>query len=316
MEKYQKWKRDPAPERRDTASERRDRQDPEHGNQNSPGLEEKKNPVPIRPPNQPEWADPSRYEIVKIKELDLEMIGPSSENPKQLDRGCNKIIITGKPGTGKTTIISSLIYAKKHLIPVGMVMSGTEDSNGFYRKMFPSTFVYNGYNEEKINDFIRRQKMAKQHLENPWALLLLDDCTDRPQIFRSQTQLWMFKNLRQISVGLYLVSLQYALDMPPAVRTNVDGIFILREPILRNRKMLYENYAGVIPSFQLFCDLMDQITTDYTALYIHNCSKTNDWRECVYWYRATKPPEDFKFGCKEFWDFHEERYNPEYVDIL
>lgn len=263
-----------------------------------------------------EWIDPNRYDIIRIKELDLELIGPSTANPRHFDRGCNKIIVAGKPGTGKTTIISSILYAKKHLIPVGMVMCGTEDSNGFYRKMFPSTFVFNNYDDEQIQKFIRRQKLAKQHIDNPWSLLLLDDCTDKPQIFRSQTQLWMFKNLRQISVGLYIISLQYALDCPPSVRTNVDGIFILREPILRNRKMLFENYAGIIGDFKIFCDLMDQLTTDYTALYIHNASKSNIWTEAVFWYKAKIPPEDFKFGCPEYWDFHYERYNPEYVDPL
>lgn len=263
-----------------------------------------------------EYIDPNRYDIARIKEFDLEMIGPSTANPKQFDRGMNKIMCCGKPGSGKTTIISSILYAKKHVIPVGMIVSGTEDSNGFYRKMFPSTFVFNEYKDEDMQKFIRRQKLAKQHLENPWALLLLDDCTDKPQIFRSQTQLWLSKNIRQIAVGLYIISLQYAFDIPPAVRTNMDTIFILREPILRNRKVLYEMYAGVIPDFKLFCDLMDQLTTDYTALVIHNASKSNDWKECVYWYKAKIPPADFKFGCKEYWDFHYDRYDPDYVDPL
>ncbi len=35
-----------------------------------------------------------------------------------------------------------------------MVMSSTKDSNGFYRKMFPGTFVYNKIEEDKIKDFI------------------------------------------------------------------------------------------------------------------------------------------------------------------
>lgn len=218
--------------------------------------------------------------------------------------------------TGKTTLISSLLYAKKHIIPVGQVYSGTEDSNGFYRRIFPSTFVFNKYDTEQIERFISRQKIAKKHLENPWAVLLIDDCTDKPAEFRRPLQNGLYKRGRHWKM-LYILSLQYCMDVPPVIRTNVDGCFILREVNLKNRRSLYENYAGVIPSFKLFCQIMDGITDDYTALYIHNAIQVNDWRECIYYYKAPKSvPENFQFGSDEFWEFHLARYNPEYVDPL
>ena len=217
--------------------------------------------------------------------------------------------------TGKTTLISSLLYAKKHIFPVGMAMSGSEDSNGFYRRIMPSTFVFNEFNEEKIKDFVRRQKIARQHLDNPWAVLLLDDCTDDPRIFNKPLMQGLYKRGRHFAMW-FILSLQYAMDVKPVIRTNVDGIFILREPILKNRKTLWENYASIIPDFKLFCDLMDQITNDYTALFISNQSRSNDWKDCVFWYKAQPPPKDFKFGCEDYWKFHEERYNPEYVDPM
>ena len=98
--------------------------------------------------------------------------------------------------TGKTTLISSILYEKRNIFPVGMVMSGTEDSNGFYRKMFPSTFVYNKLEEDKIQEFIKRQKIAKKHLKNPWAVLLLDDCTDDPKLFNKPLFQGLYKNGR------------------------------------------------------------------------------------------------------------------------
>jgi hypothetical protein len=155
--------------------------------------------------------------------------------------------------------------------------------------------------------------MAKKHLENPWAVLLCDDCTDDPRIFNHKLQQGLYKYGRHWKM-LYILSLQYSMDVKPVIRTNVDGVFILREPILKNRKTLWENYASIIPDFTLFCDIMDQITDDHTALYIHNSSKTNDWHDCVFWYKAFIVPDNFKFGCPEYWAFHYDRYNPEYVD--
>lgn len=251
--------------------------------------------------------------IIKIKELNLEMIAPSTNTMHNPDQGGSKTVVIGKPGTGKTTLIASLLYAKKHIFPIAMAVSGSEDSNGFYRKILPSTFVYNEYKEEDIKDFIKRQKISKQHLKNPWGVILLDDCTDDPRIFNKPLQQGMYKRGRHWKMW-YILSLQYSMDVKPVIRTNVDGVFILREPILKNRKSLWENYASIIPDFGLFCDIMDQLTDDYTALYIHGASKTNEWKDCVFWYKADIVPDSFKFGCKDYWEFHESRYNKDYVD--
>lgn len=215
--------------------------------------------------------------------------------------------------TGKTTLIASLLYGKKHIFPVAMAMSGSEDSNHFYKQILPSTFVFNDYDPEQIKSFVKRQKMAKLYLENPWAILLLDDCTDDPKIFNSKLQHAIYKKGRHWNMW-YILSLQYSMDVKPVIRTNVDGIFILRESILKNRENLWRNYAGIIPDFKLFCTLMDELTDDFTAMYIHNTGTSNDWRDCVYWYKAPIIPKDFKFGCKEYWDFHEQRFNENYVD--
>jgi hypothetical protein len=217
--------------------------------------------------------------------------------------------------TGKSTLIGSLLYAKKHIYPCGVAFSGTEDSNHFYKSIFPSSFVFNTYDEEQIEKIIKRQKIAKEHLENSWAVMILDDCTDDPALFRKPLQQGLYKRSRHWRLW-YILSLQYGMDVRPVIRTNVDGVFILREANLRNRKVMYENYAGIIPDFKLFCDILDQITDDYTALYIHNATRTNDWKDCVFWYKAKPAPKDFKFGCDTFWDHHFQRYNEEYVDPI
>lgn len=255
-------------------------------------------------------------EEIKIRELNLDLIKPNTETyMKPNDHGGygSKIVVVGKAGSGKSTLISSILYAKKHMIPVGMVMSGTEDSNGFYRQIFPSSFVYNAYDEHSLKKFIERQKMAIQYLDNPWGVVVIDDCTEDPTVFRKPLQNSMYKNGRHWKMW-YILSLQYGMDVRPNIRTNIDGVFILRETNLRNRRVMWENYAGIIPDFNLFCSLMDQLTTDYCSMYIHNTGKSNDWRDCVFWYKATPPPKDFKFGSPSYWEFHFQRYNQEYVD--
>jgi hypothetical protein len=217
--------------------------------------------------------------------------------------------------TGKSTLITSLLYAKQAIFSSGVVMSGTEDSNHHYSQMFPPTFVYNKLHKDKLEDFIKRQKLAKEHLQNPWSILLLDDCTDDPKLFNDPLFQGIFKNGRHWKMW-FILSLQYCLDVKPVIRTNIDGTFILRETNLRNRRALWENYAGVIPDFSMFNDIMDQITNDYTALYIHNATTSNKLEDCIFWYKAKPVPNDFKVGCDEYWDFHNQRHNPNYKDSV
>ena len=104
------------------------------------------------------------------------------------------------------------------------------------------------------------------------------------------------------------------MDIKPVIRTNVDGVFILRETNLRNRKSLWENYAGIIPDFSTFCTILDELTSSYSALYIHNQNQSNRMEDCIFWYKAKPVPPEFKLGSKDFWKFHYNRYDSNYTD--
>lgn len=248
----------------------------------------------------------SNQNTIHIRELDPDLIPPCTAKMYSKDQGGSKIVVIGKGGTGKSTIINSILYQKRHIFPCGVVFSGTEDSNHNFEKMFPPLFIYNKLDEKKIEDYIQRQKLARAHLKNPWGVLLLDDCTDKPNILKSELFLDIYKNGRHYK-SLFILAMQYALDVLPAIRTNIDGTFILREPNLTNREKLWKNYASIIPDFTQFCDIMDQLTDDHTALYIHNATTSNKLEDCVFWYKATEIPETFRFGCDEFWKYNNER---------
>jgi hypothetical protein len=248
-----------------------------------------------------------------IKELDVNTLKP--EHSTDFKNGC-KLVIIGAPGTGKSTIIKSIIYAKKHILAVGQVFSGTEDSNGFFGEFFPESFIYNGLDTSDLaplENFKKRQKIARKYIEPtggyPWALNIIDDCTYDTTFLKKTIYKDLMKNGRHYAM-LQILSLQYCLDIKPDIRVNINGVFILRESRLDIRKKLYENYGGCIPTFEMFCQIMDALTTDYTALYINNMSTSNKIEDTVFYYKAdpSKIPKDWKFGCKEFWQFHKERY--------
>lgn len=237
-------------------------------------------------------------DVIQIKPLNLDLINPNPQNCTDPLQGGSKIFIIGKPGSGKSTLIKALFYNKSQIIPVGVALSGTESETGFYKEFLPSAYIFDEYDQSALSNCIIRQKGARQHMKNPWTMLIIDDCMDDPTVFNKPPQPGLFKNGRHWKM-LYIVSLQYALDVKPHIRSNIDGVFIFRESNVAIRKRLYENYAGIIPSFSLFETIMDTITGDYTALYVQNSINTNDWQECVFYYKAPIVG-NFKFGCAEY----------------
>ena len=95
----------------------------------------------------------------------------------------------------------------------------------------------------------------------------------------------LFMNGRHWKIML-CITMQYPLGIPPNLRTNIDYVFILREPYIANRKRIWENYAGMFPTFESFCQVMDQCTENYECLVIDNNAKSNQLRDQIFWYKA------------------------------
>lgn len=210
--------------------------------------------------------------------------------------------------THNTYAIKSLLYQKRHIFPVGMVFSGSEQASGQWSSVFPSTFVYNRLRTDKMQDFLQRQILARKHLVNPWAVLLMDDCGYDGKHLKNEVFKEIFQNGRHYKMW-FILSLQHAADILPSLRTCIDYTFIYRENNYNNRRRIYENYASIIPTFGMFCSIMDQVHAEkYTALVINNLASSNELQDSIFWYKAAPFPSDFKFGSLEYWKYHYVRY--------
>jgi len=229
-------------------------------------------------------------------------------------------VFIGKRETGKSFLVKDLLYYHKEL-PIGTVISGTEAANSFYGSIVPNLFIHDAYTPEIINNTLKRQKMVIKKINketskfgksniDPRAFLILDDCLYDQSWIRDQNIRSLFMNGRHYKI-LFIITMQYALGIPPSLRTNIDYVFILRENYVSNRKRLYEHYAGMFPTFEIFCQVMDQCTEDYNCLVINNNAKSNKLEDQVFWYKAD-PHSDFKIGAQEFWEHHNSKFNDNY----
>jgi hypothetical protein len=169
----------------------------------------------------------------------------------------------GKRNTGKSFLIKDLLYYNNHF-QLGTVISGTESANHFYGSMIPKMFIHDEYKPKIIDNVVKRQKHV----------------------------------LKKISKE---ESTYGNSGVDPKSRTNIDYVFILRENIVANRKRIYDNYAGMFPTFEVFCQVMDQCTENYECLVINNTTKSNKLEDNVFWYKAPTHPS-FKICSQSFWD--------------
>ena len=234
---------------------------------------------------------------IQLKKFDMSSIKPDKV-----------VVLIGKRDTGKSFLCKDILYHHKG-IPVGQVISGTEGANQFYSKIVPKLFIHGEFNTQIVQNMIKRQKVLIDKMNegdtsiDPRAFLILDDCLYDNTWAKDKWMRSVFMNGRHFKL-LFLLTMQYALGVPPNLRTNIDYVFIIRENYVSNRKRLYEHYAGMFPSFEMFCQIMDQCTENYECLVINNNAKSNKLTDQVFWYKAN-PHDDFRIGAPSFWEYSE-----------
>jgi hypothetical protein len=240
---------------------------------------------------------------LQLRKFDLSMIKDTSV-----------VVMIGQRNTGKSFIVRDLLYHNKS-IPVGMVISGTESSNEFYGSMVPNVFIHEEYSPELLEKFVKRQKMITKKMNkekkiygssklDPRAFIIMDDCLYDKKWTNDPNIRACFLNGRHFN-AFFIFTSQYALAAPPILRNNIDFVFILREPRVLARKKLYENYAGFVPTFDIFNQCINQCTENYECLVIDNTTKSNKLVDQLYWFKADMR-ESFCLCDKMFWQMNDQ----------
>jgi hypothetical protein len=216
----------------------------------------------------------------------------------------------GKRNTGKSFLIRDLLFHNKDY-PCAVAISATEIANKFYGNMLPPLFIHDEFSTGLLDNIMTRQKLILEESRTDESvdkrcILILDDVMHDNKYWKTTQIRNIFMNGRHWHIMLIFAS-QYALAVPPNLRANVDYVFILRENILSNRKRLFDHYAGMFPSFDFFCQVMDETTDNYKCLVIDNSSQSNKLEDQVFWYKASKHDE-FHIGSKQLWDHNSQYY--------
>ena len=227
-------------------------------------------------------------------------------NINSIDRH-ESVLIIGKPLIGKSILTKDIMYHYRN-ITTGIVIS----SNKSYSTIIPDIFIHNNYDENLISNFINIQRQRQMYNINNKLLinqdkeenteenkeenteqeqielrkfLILDDCIYVNSWSKSEDIKTLFMNGKHYNI-FFILTMQYVINIPPNLRANIDYIFILKENIIRNQKKLYDCYANMFPSLEVFSQVLEKYTQNFECLVIDNTSKSTEISDKVFWYKA------------------------------
>ena len=230
------------------------------------------------------------------------------------------IAMIAKRATGKSFLTKEIMFHKRD-IAAAVAISRTEKLNSFYSEFIPDSYIFSEYDSAILNRIYDRQakinednKVRIKKGEKPKddsLMLIMDDCMSSKGTWLKDPNITeLFFNGRHHHLS-FILTMQYAVGIPPEMRSNFDYVFLLAEDSVNNRRRLYEHYAGMFPTFDIFQQVFSDITENYGVMVINNRVHSKNITDKVFWYRAKNVPH-FKIGCNKFRRFHKKNYDEEW----
>lgn len=232
------------------------------------------------------------------------------------------IVMIAKRGSGKSFITRDIIYHFRN-IPGGVIIAPTDKMNSFYKFFFPDLYIHYEIKDDLFKKILARQgfmidkqneKDNKKNI-NPQSILIMDDClADKKSWANDNCIREILMNGRHYQLT-YVLTMQTPLGIGPDLRLNFDYVFLLKEDSTTNKRKLYDNYASMFPSLDIFQKVFSKCTEDFRSMVIDNRKPTEKIQEKVFWFKAASERE-FIFGSKKFKEIHENYYDPNFLRRL
>lgn len=200
-------------------------------------------------------------------------------------RNMSCVLVIGRRSTGKTVIAKELLKVLN--CPKNVVIDSLAETLE-YAEIVPKENIHANYAEEIVDDFVNdgRQHRNDQRQDR---CIVFDNCFFNNHWHRHRSMRMLSMNGRCIRAK-QIITMSYPMSLPPDFRTNVDYVVIFRENNEAHRKRLYEQYAGIFPTFEVFCQVLDQLTAEpFSCMVINNTAPSNRLEDQVMFYVAVPP---------------------------
>jgi hypothetical protein len=210
------------------------------------------------------------------------------------------ILLIGARGTGKTTLLFDLMYHMRDKWDWGLAMTPTMSTLEEFRDILPPCSVVKNMQKERIEELVEEAKDIKERGKTRKLFVILDDCMFDRKSLEGTAMREIFMNGRHFNCA-FVNSVQYLVDMKPALRTQVDYVFALRETNAETRKKLWKFFFGIFSSYQSFSAVFDAATNGHRCIVLDRTIATNKPEECIFYYQANPNPPPFRMCRPVYW---------------
>jgi energy-coupling factor transporter ATP-binding protein EcfA2 len=229
--------------------------------------------------------------------LNIRAFDPSTMKPDAT------VLLIGKRGTGKSTLINDIMYHMRDKFQFGIAMSPTEGSTEALSTIIPRTCIFNDFCENAIGRMLKYQKKSvKQASEKKYRnmFIIMDDCAYDSKTLKGKNIREVFMNGRHRKIFI-INAVQYMMDIPSFLRGQIDYVFATRDNIIDQREKLWKYFFGMFSDYRDFSAVMDNCTANHNVIVLNNTVRSNDPQECVYWYCANPDLPSFKLCDDVYW---------------
>lgn len=221
------------------------------------------------------------------------------------------IVLLGKPETGKSTTVRTLLYAYRNKIEKAKLVSSTAKINHEYDGIFPPSDIHDEYDESIVHELIKEASEVNEPrrlkgLPLKVFALVLDDMGFEKAMTNSKMLSRLFTTNRHYGI-MIIICLHYAVSIPPKMRCMISYLFALRQNQQKYIEVIRQEYCDVHKT--VFSTLFDSCTPGKgRSMVIHNRSLSSSIPDRVFWFKSRMDLPKFRLGSERVWEEHYKKY--------
>ena len=205
------------------------------------------------------------------------------------------ILIVGKRGTGKSTLLKDILYHIRKRVDTGFAISPTQDTIRMFEDCFPRSHIYNEYNLEVVRTLLNSLTSLTEQKKTREIVFTLDDCMFDKGIMKTKEMREIHMNGRHLHMW-FINCVQYLMDLGPELRSQIDYVFVLKENVISSRQKLHKYFFGIFEKYEEFSLVMDKCTNSHECLVLDNTQVNNSIEDSIYYYKADPNIGRFRLG--------------------
>src|SRR6478609_1592067 len=210
---------------------------------------------------------------IHLKKFSLDSIPSSS-----------MVVVIGQRDSGKHWLVRDMLHhLKQKEISSGTIFSAKERYCPFYSEYIPSDSIKYEIEDETLHNTLEEYSKQKGN----GSVIVIDEETlgSKPEVWRWSSIRKLFLEGRCHKVHT-MITMQYPMPMPPMLRQNIDYVFLFHTDDRHAQMKLYDNYAGMFPSFSMFKQVLERCTEDFNCLVIDLTSRSKNLTDRIFYYKA------------------------------